>query len=165
MGIKLVILGIGNTLKMDDGIGIYLVNELKKIYKDEEVKIYEIGIETWRILPVIEEENCEDFLIIDAINLGYLPGMVYIAKNPKFSDFYFLSLHEKNYIADLFFMKKDFLKNIYIFGIEPYKIEWGYGLSDLLKEKFDEIFLKLCKFCDFIINKEKENDLFRVEKY
>jgi hydrogenase maturation protease len=161
MGVKLVVFGIGNTLKMDDGIGVYLVNELKNIYTEEEVKVYEIGIQTWRILPIIEEEKCEDVLIIDAINFGYLPGMVYIAKNPKFSDFCFFSLHEKSYLTDLFIIKK----NIYIFGIEPYKIDWGYGLSDLLREKFDEIFLKLCKFCDFIINKEKENDLFRVEKY
>ncbi|MCS7180574.1 MAG: hydrogenase maturation protease, partial [bacterium] len=151
MDVKLLILGIGNTLRRDDGIGIYLIEELRKFVERPDVKIYEIGIETWRILPIIKEEKCENILIIDTINLNSLiPGAVYIARNPKILEICTLSLHEKHYLVEIFLEKLTFLRNIYIFGIEPYDITWGLELSNYLEEKFDEIFNKLLNLCNLI---------------
>lgn len=165
MGVNLIVFGIGNILKMDDGIGIYLTKKLKSFIDKEEAKIYEIETEVWKILPIIEEEKCKNVLIIDAINFGFTPGFVYISRNPEFSDYCFYSLHEKNYLTELMVKKGDFFKNIYIFGVEPYKIDWGYTLSDMLKEKFDEIFQKLFKFYKLILKKEIEYDLLRIKEH
>ncbi|MFN4227381.1 MAG: hydrogenase maturation protease [Candidatus Ratteibacteria bacterium] len=165
MGIKLLVIGIGNTLRMDDGIGIYLVRELKNYYDEKEVKIYEIGTETWRILPIVEEERCENLVIVDAINFNLIPGFVYISKNPKIIDICTFSSHEKNYLDIEILSCLDFLKNFYIFGIEPDKIDWKIGLSETLLEKFEEILDKLIKFCDLILKKENEDDLLRIEKF
>lgn len=165
MGVKLIVLGIGNTLRMDDGIGVYLVRELKNYYSEEEVKIYEIGTETWRILPIIEEERCENLLVVDTITFNFIPGFVYISKNPDISDFYTFSSHEKNYLEDITLSCFEFLKNFYIFGIEPYKVDWKIGLSEILLRNFEEILNKLIKFCDLILKKENKNDLLGIEKY
>lgn len=165
MDIKLLILGIGNTLRKDDGIGIYLVKELENLIEREDVKIYEIGIETWRVLPIIKEERCRNVIIVDALSFNKIPGVVYIAKNPEILDISIFSLHEKNYLVEIGIENLGFVENIYIFGVEPYQIEWGFGLSDVLRGKFDEILNKLLNFCNLIIEKEKENDLLRVEKF
>lgn len=163
MGVKLIVLGVGNTLRTDDGIGIYLINELRNKFSDNpEIKIFEIGIEVWRIFPIIEEEKCENILIVDAIDLNFIPGFVYIAKNPDIFDFSLFSTHEKNYLGEIY-LHEFKSKNIYIFGVQPYSTDWGYKLSDELKEKFDLIFEKLFKFCESIIKKEKENDLLGIE--
>ncbi len=165
MGIKLAVFGVGNTLRMDDGIGVFLVREIKDIFDKEKIKVYEIGTETWRIFSILNEEKYENILIVDAINLNFIPGFVYVSKNPFISDFFNISSHEKNYIEDL--ILTNFCGNIYIFGVEPYKVDWQIGLSDILKEKFNDILEKLITLCNLIIeeNKESENDLFRIEKY
>jgi len=164
MGIKLAVFGIGNTLRMDDGIGVFLAREIKERFDEEKIKVYEIGTETWRIFSILSEEKCENILIVDAINLNFIPGFVYVSKNPFISDIFFISSHEKNYIEDLII--SNFCENIYIFGVEPYKIDWHIGLSDILREKFDEILNKLITLCNMILEeKERENDLFRIEKY
>ncbi|MCM8818242.1 MAG: hydrogenase maturation protease [Candidatus Omnitrophica bacterium] len=163
MAVKLLVLGLGNTLKMDDGIGIYLVREIEKYFEKQDVKIYEIGTETWRIYSIIEEENCDNILIVDAMQFNFIPGFVYIGKNPEINDFCFLSSHEMNFLSEIdfkFFKKR---KNIYIFGVEVYKIDWSIGLSDVLKEKFDEILNKLIELCNLIIQKEIENDLLGIK--
>ncbi|MCM8772542.1 MAG: hydrogenase maturation protease [Candidatus Omnitrophica bacterium] len=162
MGVKLLVFGIGNTLRMDDGIGVYLVRELENYFDKEEIKIYEIGTETWRLFSIIEEEECENVVIVDAINLNFIPGFVYLSKNPEIKDFCSFSLHEKNYLSEIDF---EFLpsKNIYIFGIEPYKTDWGIGLSEILKKKFNEILEKLVELCNSIIKKEKKDDLLGIE--
>ncbi|MCM8832707.1 MAG: hydrogenase maturation protease [Candidatus Omnitrophica bacterium] len=161
----MLVVGIGNTLRMDDGIGVYLVRELKNYYDEKEVKIYEVGTETWRILPIIQEEKSENLLIVDAINFNFIPGFVYITKNPKIFDILTFSSHEKNYLDIEIMRCFDFLKNFYIFGIEPFKLDWKVGLSEILLEKYDEILNKLIKFCDSILKKEKENDLLGIERF
>lgn len=165
MGVKLIVLGIGNTLRMDDGIGIYLIRELKNYFSEDEVKIFEIGTETWRILPIIEEIKSKNILIVDTINFNFLPGSVYISKNPDIFDLHIFSSHEKNYLNDIVLSCFEFLENIYIFGIEPYKIDWEIGLSSLLNLKFKEILNKLIEFCERILGKENKDDLLRIEKY
>ncbi len=162
MGVKLLIFGIGNTLKMDDGIGVYLVRELEKFIDKEKVKIYEIGTETWRIFSIIEEEKCENILIVDAVSLNFIPGSVYVSRNPEIKDSFYISSHEKIYLSEISFA---FFKNFYIFGVEPYETEWGIGLSEILSEKFEEILDKLVKFCKAIIEREEENDLLGIETF
>lgn len=163
MGVKLLVLGIGNTLKMDDGIGIYLIRELEKYIDKEEIKIYEIGTETWRIFSIIEEENCKNILIVDAIKFNFIPGFVYIGRNPEIKDLSLFSTHERHFLSEINFEILRTCKNIFIFGIEPYKIEWGIGLSDFLNKKFDEILNKLIEFCNLILEKENKDDLLRTE--
>ncbi|MCM8784906.1 MAG: hydrogenase maturation protease [Candidatus Omnitrophica bacterium] len=150
---------------MDDGIGVYLVRELKNYFDEKEVKIYEIGTETWRILPIVEEERCENLVIVDTIDFNLIPGLVYISKNPIILDNWTFSTHEKNYLDTEILSCFDFLKNFYIFGIEPAKIDWKIGLSEVLLEKFEEILDKLIKFCSLILKKENENDLLRTENF
>jgi len=38
MGIKLAVFGVGNTLRMDDGIGVFLVREIKDIFDKEKIE-------------------------------------------------------------------------------------------------------------------------------
>lgn len=163
MAVKLLVLGIGNTLKMDDGIGVYLVRELEKYFEKQDVKIFEVGTETWKIFSIIEEENCDNILIVDALNFNFIPGFVYIGKNLEINDFCVFSSHEKNFLPEINFEFLKTNKNIFIFGVEVYKIDWGIGLSDVLREKFKEILNKLIDFCNSIIQKEKKNDLLGIE--
>ncbi len=154
MGMKLLIAGIGNILMKDEGVGVYQARSFSK-KKIKGIEVVEIGTETWKI--PLEAENFENLLIIDAVKFGNHPGTVYFIKNFELDDLPSFSLHQKDFIKELFLIKelKGKPENMYLFGIEPESIEWGIGLSPSLEKKFEEIQEKLERAC-FMILKEKE---------
>lgn len=129
-----VVFGIGNRMMMDDGIGVYVVEELINNYIKENV-IYVIG-ET-------DVDYCLDFIdradkiiIIDSLYRGDNPGTIknfqlhendYKVSSEK-------SLHNTNLI-DIIENRYKSLNGIVI-GVEAFKIDYGMGLSDILKGKF-----------------------------
>ncbi len=134
---KVLVLGIGSRLMMDDGIGVHIVEELGKRKTDTEVCYIAGETDVSFCMQQIEE----DFLviIIDAACLGKEPGTIYtiplkqVLEGPQNT----ISFHE----FDLFRQLKIDGKNIrgILIGIEPYEISCGVQLSDALQEKFEDI--------------------------
>ena len=162
MGINLMVAGIGNVLLQDEGIGVYLVRKLKKEISG--IQTVEIGTEMWKLSLICEK--VKNLLIVDAVNYGEKPGSCYFFSEFEISDSSF-SLHDKNFLSEILILKnlKGYPENFYIFGIEPFKVEWGEGLSDFMKEKFKNILENLKKICYKISQKGRGNDLLRIEKF
>ncbi len=162
MGINLMVAGIGNVLLQDEGIGVYLVRKLKKEISG--IQTVEIGTEMWKLSLICEK--VKNLLIVDAVNYGEKPGSCYFFSEFEISDFSF-SLHDKNFLSEILILKKmkGYPKNFYIFGVEPFEIEWKEGLSDFMKGKFKEILKNLKKVCYEISQKEMVNDLLRIERF
>lgn len=134
---KICVLGIGNRLMMDDGIGVYIVEKLKKDNKQDSVK-FVIG-ET-DIDYCLDEITKADFIIvIDAAGAGKNPGDITIlslneAVNKTDIG---LSLHNLHFFQ-LAKYSNNSLKGILI-GIEPFEINYGFGLSNVLKNMLPQI--------------------------
>lgn len=62
---RTLVLGIGNTLLGDDGIGVYAARELTKKISDENVTVKDTAIDGLNLLDVIR--NYERLIVIDAI--------------------------------------------------------------------------------------------------
>lgn len=73
---SVVVLGVGNTLMQDDGIGVWTVQALAEEYDvPAHVRLVEAGIAGLRLLS--ELEGAEHLLIIDAVMGKGRPGSVY----------------------------------------------------------------------------------------
>ncbi len=73
---SVVVLGIGNTLMQDDGIGVRVIQALAENYvMPSNVRLIEGGIAGLRLLPDLAW--AEELLIIDAFNGGGPPGTLY----------------------------------------------------------------------------------------
>lgn len=114
---KPIILGFGNADRMDDGVGIELVNFLKKMgykkaYFEEEVEC------------IPQEENL--IIIVDAVDFEGEPGEVRIISLEKSNLNKSLTNHKINfeYLKNLFKGKK-----IYILAIQPASTQFSHGLS------------------------------------
>lgn len=144
MGIKTLVVGIGNILMEDDGIAIELCRYLHKM-DIPYTKILEAGTENWRIFS--ELDGFDRLIIVDAVNCGYKPGTVALFKDFEVLNTHPVSLHDKSFLSDIFIYKKlkGKPKQIYLFGIEPYKVDWHIGISPNLKSKFFSIAEKLEK--------------------
>ncbi len=132
-----VVLGIGNRLMTDDGIGVYVVEELINSYKNNIVS-YVIGeTDVYYCLDVAE---CFDkLIIIDSMWTGNLPGTIqtFTLQERGYKAELELSLHNVSVISLI--REKFKYINGTIIGIEIFKIDYGIGLSKYLKEYFPRI--------------------------
>ena len=134
---KILVLGIGNRLLMDDGIGIYVVEELSLQNTNAKIK-YSVG-ETDIAYCLNELEEASFTLIIDAAFLGKKPGDVTaISINDSFNHVSLpFSFHGIHLLEEVKLLGKQI--NGMLIGIEPYKMDFFLGLSPVLKEQFSLI--------------------------
>jgi len=131
------ILGIGNVLLRDEGIGCHIVRALKEIPLSN-VRVIDAGTSP----DVLFFEDADKLIVVDAAKGGGTPGEVYRFKLDDMALEWksFLSLHEIGLVDNLLLMK--LLHNIgetIIIGIEPKEIDWGLELSPELQEKIPQI--------------------------
>lgn len=72
---KTLVLGLGNTLLTDDGVGILVVRALSRSLEQPDVDIREACLGGLRLLDVVA--GYERLILIDAIQLGGEAGRIY----------------------------------------------------------------------------------------
>ncbi len=157
---EVVIVGIGNKLMMDDGIGVSVVELMYKQNTHPELKY--IAGETDVDFCVNQIENASDVIIIDAAYLGLEPGElgVYPINNVLNNKIRPINAHEADILYDISLngqhqnnstITNETLKGLFI-GIEPAEIGYSMGLSKTLKESFENIIVAVEKIInDYII--------------
>ncbi len=70
-------MGFGNPCRSDDAIGIYVIEQLQKIYAtDETVNVFDMGTGAFEILFKLKGHS--KILLVDAVvNTGETPGTLY----------------------------------------------------------------------------------------
>ena len=141
---KVLVLGIGNRLMKDDGIGVHVVEELGKRNADSEV-CYVVG-ETDVGYCLQQTEEASTVIIVDAAYLGKESGAVYVIPLQKVlqCSLNTTSFHEFDLFRELKIEGKS-MEGMLI-GIEPYDINYGMQLSDVLQDKFLDIVDKVKNF-------------------
>jgi len=72
---KIVILGVGNLLLSDEGVGVHVANALMNMNLPPEVSVVEGGTDGFRLLNVITETD--RLIVIDAVKGGAESGSIY----------------------------------------------------------------------------------------
>ncbi len=132
---RTVIIGVGNLLMKDEGIGIHAVQALQEIKLPPDVKLIDGGTSP----DLISYTRAGDkIIIIDAAKTGGKPGEIYRFKPEDISSGQgnLTSAHEMGVAENLKLM--DMAGNtpteVIIIGIEPAEIDWGMELSPVLKK-------------------------------
>lgn len=139
---KIVILGLGNILLSDEGVGVKVVQDLMKNYQfPETVEIVDGGVGAFSLLPYIE--SAKKLLVIDAILGGKPPGTIYKFKNEEIPIQIMdrLSVHEVSFSDILNFAKlrESYPEELVIIGIEPQSLSLGLELSEIIKENYKNL--------------------------
>lgn len=134
---RTVVLGIGNRLMMDDGIGVEVVGALMEDAVWGERVAFEIG-ETDFDYCMEAAIEAEYLIIIDSAITGKAPGEITVFPLSQLcSSKPGISLHNLHFL-DLI-QQFDQKKCGILIGIEPYQIDVHWGISRELKEKMSEI--------------------------
>jgi hydrogenase maturation protease len=151
---KIIVLGIGNQLMMDDGIGIYLVEELSKLNHTPHVSFL-IG-ESDIDYCMGEIKKATFVIIVDAVYSGNNPGelTVYPLENLHEHQTLDISAHNFHLFQSLY-QQRETIKG-YLIGVEPFEIKFHIGLSNSLQEKWKTILEDVSATIDRLIAKSEE---------
>lgn len=128
-----LILGMGNLLLCDEGVGVHVARALAQRDLPPDVSVVEAGTAFLDVLPDIEK--ADRILLIDAMEGGGAPGSVYRVpfdqcRHPEM----LASLHGFDLSRVLFMAGSDRAPEVTVFGVEPARIEWGTELSPVIQK-------------------------------
>ncbi len=137
----ILILGVGNNIQKDDGIGVHVLEELQKLSLPQNIELFDGGTAGFDLIGVVSDR--EKVIVIDAVNGGQPPGTIYkfSPEDLKVKNILYDSLHQLGIIESLQMAKlmDQYPKECVIFGVEPQNIEWGLELTEPLKVKVPKI--------------------------
>ncbi len=88
-GIKTAILGFGNPVRSDDMVGVYVVNELKKLIgENEDISIFDMGTSAFEILFKLKGNN-RIFIVDGVVNSGEPDGSLFLLPASRKIHLYF----------------------------------------------------------------------------
>ena len=129
---KTLVLGLGNPLRGDDGVGPRIIEELTRRELPEGVTVQDVGNAGLDLLNILE--GWERAVIVDAAEMGRDPGR-FIRFTPdeaqltQASDH--VSLHNAG-LGEVLTLANTLgwtLPELVIFGVQPAEIDWREGLS------------------------------------
>jgi hydrogenase 3 maturation protease len=148
---KELVLGIGNTLKGDDGIGIYIAEKLNKYAKGirakskqaqsavtgREVVAISCGTTPENYTSIIRKGKPDTLILVDAADMGLAPGSYRIIPPEKIEIVHF-STHNMS-LSFLISYLRESCGEITLIGIQPDRMDVGTALSKVVQKSGDQV--------------------------
>jgi hydrogenase 3 maturation protease len=132
---KILFVGIGNALKSDDGIGIYICKSIRQTNKIKTL-IVESGIE--KFVGKINSINPEILILVDCTDFKEEPGFINLLPIEQIQDFtantHTISVKR---ISEFFKMKT------FLLGVQPENVKFGEVFSIKVLNSADELIDKI----------------------
>lgn len=150
MSKRIAVIGIGNTLRRDDGIGIQVLGSLLKFYKRPGIDYLDFGAASFDLLNRMKDYD--EMLIIDGIDAELAPGEMKIATLEKLSYSFpegATSTHGFD-LKTLFELYKTLAikTKIFVAGIQVADISYGEGLSKAVENRREDIARQLDSYIE-----------------
>lgn len=145
--IRTAIMGFGNPCRSDDAVGIYVIDELKKLWADRtDISLLDMGTGAFEVL--FKLKGHQKIILVDAvINTGEAPGTLYkvpaseVAAAPQDDPMVFL--HSIKWDQALSYAKKilreEYPEDITVFLIAIDNTKLEMELSETVKQAGDKV--------------------------
>ena len=141
-----VIIGIGNILLQDDGVGVHVIKQLENEMLPSTIELVDGGTSTLDMLGFFLD--FKKVIVVDCLRAGLKPGTIYKIKPEDIMNYKKenLSIHDVQ-ILDVVKMANMMNKypEVIIFGIEPEKIDLDLEMTQTMISKIPEIVLNIKK--------------------
>ncbi|NLI92769.1 MAG: hydrogenase maturation protease [Peptococcaceae bacterium] len=130
MNKQITILGLGNPLLKDDGIGLRVIEELHKAGLPNGIHAAAAGGSFYHLWDIMSESK--QVIVVDALQAGGLPGTVYLLRPDEivWEEESAIFRHEDDFFGVLDFMSYYGIRpEVIIVGIEPKEITYSLDLS------------------------------------
>ena len=135
---KILVLGVGNILLTDDGVGVWAAQKLMEESWPEGVMIMDGGTFTQDIFHLLE--GYDELLVLDVVHAGLEPGSCFILSEEDLvqKESQRLSLHDIDLLDSLRMAERLGKRPVMrVLGMEPYDISsWNIKLSPVCQAAF-----------------------------
>jgi hydrogenase maturation protease len=145
-----LVLGVGNVLLKDEGVGVHVIKELQRRVLPDRVRLVDAGTSGLDIL--LTDGPIDKLVVVDALRAGGKPGTIYKVRiNDEQRDELIrffeggkaakVSLHQVGLIEALSIAEQMQCApgEIVIVGVEPGEINYGLELTESVKYKMPEV--------------------------
>lgn len=137
-----LVLGVGNLLMSDEGVGVHVIRMLVENYQlPEEVQVLDGGTLGMDLLYYLE--GAENLILIDAVEAGKEPGTLVRLEGDDVPAFLSMKMSPHQIgVPDMLAaarLKDVFPKRLVLWGIQPELLEIGLDLSPTIAAKVDTI--------------------------
>jgi hydrogenase maturation protease len=128
---QVVVMGVGNLLRRDEGVGVHAVRALAYGRCAEQAELVDGGTAVFDALSGVQE--IQKLVVLDALQGGREPGSIARVSLRDMADRAgpALSVHEHGLLDSLAMLQQAGLRvgEIVIYGVEPEDTGWGTELS------------------------------------
>lgn len=137
---KLIILGVGNELKSDDGVGPFIIKRsTDEVVQNEALIFIDAQTVPENFTGKIRKEKPTHVIIVDACLMDKKPGEMQIVDKYNFANIG-ISTHSMSLSYFVKYLEKDTDFKIIFVGIEPETMDWGdEPTSEVKKAAFEFI--------------------------
>jgi hydrogenase 3 maturation protease len=142
---RVVVVGVGNPIRMDDFVGVKIVRDLKGKVPSDKVMLIEAETVPENHMQQITEFNPTHVLLIDAAILGLKPGEARLTQHEELTGFPAFSTHMLPLRIFCEYLERTNVK-MGLLLIEPKKTDFGEGLMsevETASRTIHEVLLKL----------------------
>jgi len=138
---RIAVIGVGNILMADEGVGIRVLDKLKERGVPEGIDLIDAGTSFFDIAPTLE--GYRKIIIIDATRGGKSPGTLYKFRESDINvhNEGAISLHDFGVVESLKLERliRQISDNIVFIGIEPKNIKPSLELSDTIENVINRV--------------------------
>jgi hydrogenase 3 maturation protease len=128
---KLLFTGIGNVLRSDDGVGVYIC---QRIVPSPSIAVLNVEVSIENYIGKINGLNPDLLILIDCMYLGQTPGTYRIMGTNEIADQTF-----NTHNISLNRLKDFFRMTTLILGIQPRSVQFGENLSPDVRNSAENI--------------------------
>jgi hydrogenase maturation protease len=139
---RILILGVGNVLLGDEGVGIHAIRKLQERALPPHVDVVDGGTAGVDLMGLME--GYEKVVIVDAVDAGEQPGTVFRFTPEDVSSEAggtALSLHQTEVLEILrlaAYLSRD-LPPIVIYGVQPEAMDWSTSLTERVAQQMESL--------------------------
>ena len=133
---KIAILGIGNDLRSDDGIGPYIVNTIK--FDNPNVMIENVGSVPEGFARPLAEFGATRIIMIDAADMRKPPGHIELVTKDRIGGIS-ISTHSMPLSFLMIYLEQETGGETILLGVQPKSIQFGEGLNPEIQEVAEDI--------------------------
>jgi hydrogenase 3 maturation protease len=133
---KIAILGMGNNLRSDDGLGLYIIERLS--IDDPRVMIENVGSVPEGFARNLAEFGAERVIMIDAADMMKPPGHTELVTKDRIGGIN-LSTHSMPLSFLMMYLEQETGGKTVLIGIQPKSIQFGEGLTPEIQAVVDTI--------------------------
>lgn len=139
---EIALLGVGNILLTDEGLGVHVVNELREAYDFvPEVNIIDGGTMGMELLSYMDD--MKRLILVDAIGGGQVPGTYYEFPHEEIENYFtdHISVHEVGMqdILRIRAVQEKPLEDALVIGVEPESLEVGFEPSPTVQKTLPRV--------------------------